>query len=83
MGDLVLGAGLLLATPRELVIAQVVGFAVTLVLHRRQRGIKLAFNVAISALGGSLATIVFAVLSGPRRRCGTGWRRWSPSWSPP
>src|SRR5215218_8463206 len=65
MGDLVLGAGLLLATPRELVIAQVLGFAVTLVVQRRQRGLKLAFNVAISALGGSLATIVFAVLSGP------------------
>src|SRR3954467_4172128 len=65
MGDLVLGAGLLLATPRDLVIAQVLGFAVTLVVQRRQRGLKLAFNVAISALGGSLATIVFAVLSGP------------------
>ena len=65
MGDLVLGAGLLLATPHELVVAQVLGFAVTLVVQRRQRGIKLAFNVAISALGGSLACIVFAVLSGP------------------
>jgi diguanylate cyclase (GGDEF)-like protein len=65
MGDLVLGAGLLLATPHELVIAQVLGFAVTLLVQRRQRGIKLAFNLAISALGGSLATIVFAVLSGP------------------
>ncbi|MCW2705660.1 MAG: hypothetical protein JWQ37_3655 [Blastococcus sp.] len=65
MGDLVLGAGLLLATPRELVLAQVLGFAVTLVVQRRQRGVKLSFNLAISALGGSLATIVFAVLSGP------------------
>src|SRR5687767_7140730 len=63
MGDLVLGAGLLLATPHELVMAQVLGFAITLVVQRRQRGIKLAFNVAISALGGSLATIVFAGLS--------------------
>src|SRR5215203_5755182 len=57
MGDLVLA--------RELVVAQVLGFAVTLVVQRRQRGIKLAFNVAVSALGGSLATIIFAVLSGP------------------
>src|SRR3954451_24273183 len=65
MGDLVLGAGLLLATPRELVLAQVLGFGITLVVQRKQRGIKLAFNVAISALGGSLATIVFAGLSGP------------------
>src|SRR3954467_15663224 len=65
MGDLVLGAGLLLATPRDLVIAQVLGFGITLVVRRKQRGIKLAFNLAISALGGSLATVVFAVLSGP------------------
>src|SRR5215207_1226692 len=65
MGDLVLAGGLLLATPRELVVAQVLGFAVTLVVQRRQRGIKLAFNVSVSALGGSLATIIFAVLSGP------------------
>jgi diguanylate cyclase (GGDEF)-like protein len=65
MGDLVLGAGLLLATPRELVMAQVLGFAITLVVHRRQRGIKLAFNLAISALGASIATAVFAGLAGP------------------
>src|SRR3954447_12022692 len=65
MGDLVLGAGLLLATPRELVLAQVLGFGITLVVQRRQRGIKLAFNLAISALGGSVATSVFAVLTGP------------------
>src|SRR4051812_21804962 len=65
MGDLVLGAGLLLATPRELVTAQLVGYAVTLVVRRKQRGIKLAFNLAQSALGGSVATSVFAVLTGP------------------
>src|SRR3954471_15637736 len=37
MGGLVLGAGLLLATPRELVTAQLVGYAVTLVVRRKQR----------------------------------------------
>jgi diguanylate cyclase (GGDEF)-like protein len=63
MGDLVLGAGLLLANPRDLVIAQVAGFAVTLVVFRRQRGVKLAFNLAISALGASIATSVFAALT--------------------
>ena len=64
MGDLVLGAGLLLATPRELVLAQLLGYAVTLVVRRKQRGIKLAFNLAQSFLGGGLATTVVAVLSG-------------------
>src|SRR4051812_38747363 len=65
VGDLVLAAGLLLAVPHQLVLAQVVGCGLTLVVHRRQRGIKLAFNLAQYALGGSLATTLFAVLSGP------------------
>ena len=65
IGDLVLGAGLILAAPHELVIAQVVGAGATLLLYRRQRGIKLAFNVAQYALGGSVATATFALLSGP------------------
>ncbi|UOY03503.1 putative bifunctional diguanylate cyclase/phosphodiesterase [Blastococcus sp. PRF04-17] len=65
VGDLVLGAGLILAAPQDLVIAQVVGAGATLLLHRRQRGIKLAFNVALYGVGGSLATGVFALLSGP------------------
>src|SRR3954462_14234926 len=46
VGDPVLGAALPLAPPRDLVIAKVLGFAVTLVVQRRQRGLKLAFNVA-------------------------------------
>ena len=65
MTDLVLAAGLLLATPQELVTAQVVGYAVALFAWRRQRGLKLAFNVALSALGGGLATIVYSITSGP------------------
>src|SRR5688500_14076175 len=64
VGDLALGAGLLLATPQDLVLAQVVGAGATLLLYRRQRGIKLAFNVALYALGGSLATGAFALTSG-------------------
>ena len=63
VGDLALGAGLLLATPQDLVLAQVVGAGATLLLYRRQRGIKLAFNVALYALGGSLATGAFALTS--------------------
>src|SRR4051794_39269101 len=65
VGDLVLAAGLLLAVPHQLVVAQVVGCGLSLVLHRRQRGIKLAFNVAQYALGGALATTVFVTLTGP------------------
>jgi diguanylate cyclase (GGDEF)-like protein len=62
--DLVLAAGLFLAAPATLVTALVVGTAVSMVLHRRQRGLKLAFNVAQYALGGCLCVIVFHGLSG-------------------
>src|SRR3712207_278319 len=67
MGDLVLAVALFLATPTQLVTAMALGSGAALVLHRRQRGIKLAFNVAEYALNAAVALIVFhsasAVLS--------------------
>jgi diguanylate cyclase (GGDEF)-like protein len=72
--DLVLAAGLVLAVPRDLVLGLVVGSALALVLHRRQVGIKLAFNMASYGLGGSLAVLVVAVLAGPD--AGTGPLVW-------
>src|SRR4051794_22282379 len=63
--DLVMAAGLVLTTPRALVVAQVVGVAAALVLHRRQRGLKLAFNTALFALTGGIATGVYALLGVP------------------
>src|SRR4051794_354969 len=65
VSDLVLAAGLVLATPRDLVVAQVVGVAAALLVHRRQRGLKLAFNTALFALTGTVATTVYSVLSAP------------------
>src|SRR4051794_32813267 len=65
VSDLVMAAGLVLTTPGDLVVAQVVGVAAALVLHRRQRGLKLAFNTALFALTGSVATTVYAILSSP------------------
>jgi diguanylate cyclase (GGDEF)-like protein len=62
--DLVLAAGLFLAAPTHLVSALVVGTALSMVLVRRQRGLKLAFNVAQYALGGCVTVITFAALSG-------------------
>jgi diguanylate cyclase (GGDEF)-like protein len=62
MSDLVLVAGLYLLDPAALITAQVAGVALVLVLHRRQRGLKLAFNLAQFALAGCLATTVFTVL---------------------
>src|ERR1700712_2160114 len=63
VGDLVLGAGLILCTPHDLVLAQVLGAGATLLLYRRQRGIKLLFNLAQYTLGGSIATGIVSFLS--------------------
>src|SRR3954451_13715474 len=62
--DLVLVAGLFLLRPAALVPAMVVGVGLALLLHRRQFGLKLAFNVAQHALVGCLATTVFALAQG-------------------
>ena len=60
--DLVFVAGLYLISPSALVAAQVAGAAFALVLHRRQFGLKLAFNVAQYALAGGLAVAVFTAV---------------------
>jgi diguanylate cyclase (GGDEF)-like protein len=65
VSDLVMAAGLVLTIPGDLVVAQVVGVAAALALHRRQRGLKLAFNTALFALTGSVATTVYSILCAP------------------
>jgi diguanylate cyclase (GGDEF)-like protein len=55
--DLVLAAGLILAGPAQIVTAQVIGVGITMVVHRRQRGVRLAFNLAEYSLGGCLAVL--------------------------
>src|SRR5688572_11170987 len=60
--DLVFVAGLYLISPTALVAAQVVGAGLALVLHRRQFGLKLAFNLAQYVLAGGLAATVFTLL---------------------
>src|SRR3712207_6617997 len=46
LSDRVRAAGMCLAAPAHLVTAPVLGTGLSLVMHRRQRGMKLAFNVA-------------------------------------
>jgi diguanylate cyclase (GGDEF)-like protein len=60
--DLVLVAGLYLLPPVEVVTALVAGVGLALVLHRRQFGLKLLFNLAQYGLAGGLAATVFATL---------------------
>src|SRR3954464_14602848 len=57
MGDLVLAVGLFLATPVQLVTAMALGAGAALLLHRRQTGIKLVFNVAEYALNAGVALV--------------------------
>jgi diguanylate cyclase (GGDEF)-like protein len=64
ISDLVLAAGLYLAAPGDLVLALVAGAGAALLLHRRQTGLRLAFNVAQYALGATLGVATFAALSG-------------------
>ncbi|MDP9385865.1 MAG: EAL domain-containing protein [Actinomycetota bacterium] len=61
MGELALVIGLVMATPRDLVIAQLVGPA--LVLAWRRTPLKLVFNLGQFTLGGSVAIVVFHLLA--------------------
>jgi diguanylate cyclase (GGDEF)-like protein len=64
LGEVVLVLGLFFADPRGLVLAQVVGAAVALVLHRRQRSaLKLFFNLGQFALSACIALLVFHALA--------------------
>jgi diguanylate cyclase (GGDEF)-like protein len=61
--DLVLAAGLILTSPTHIVTAQVVGVGITMVVHRRQRGVRLAFNLSEYSLGGCLAVMTMTGLT--------------------
>jgi diguanylate cyclase (GGDEF)-like protein len=60
--DLVFVAGLYLISPAQLVVAQVAGAGLALVLHRRQFGLKLAFNLGQYGLAAGLAATVFTAI---------------------
>src|SRR5918994_6228331 len=69
LGDVPLVFGLVLASGSDLVIAAVVGPALTLLLDRRLPPIKLFFNLGQFALSVCLATIICYWLA----PVGTGW----------
>src|SRR5581483_5224128 len=62
--ELALAIGLVTLTPATLVVAAIAGSAVALIGHRRQRGIKLGFNVVQIASQCVAATLVFDGLHG-------------------
>ena len=63
-GEVPLVLGLVYAEPVGFVVANVLGSALGLLLHRKQRGLKLAFNVALLALEAAVAQAVFHTLLG-------------------
>ena len=70
LGELPLVFGLLFADPGHVVTAQVVGSGLALVLHRRQTGVKLAFNLASLGVGACLAVLVLDALRDPSQVLG-------------
>jgi diguanylate cyclase (GGDEF)-like protein len=62
MNELPLMVGLFLCSPEQLVLARVVGMIVALVVVRRQRPLKVLFNLALSMLETASALVVFLAL---------------------
>jgi len=60
--ELGLVLGIFFASPANLLAAQIVGAGIALTVHRRQRPIKLAFNLAEMPLCTGIALLVFAAL---------------------
>ncbi len=65
MQELPLVFGLFFAAPHDLVLGMVVGTAAALLVHRRQTGIKLVFNLSHFALGAVVAVVIFHAVAGP------------------
>src|SRR6478735_8540287 len=64
MSELPLVAGLFLVNPPAFIVARLVGSAIALYFNRRQRGVKLAFNLAQFSLASVISVaIVHAVVS--------------------
>src|SRR5579864_4808171 len=74
LSEVPLVLGLLFATPGDLIVAQIVGAAVALAVHRRQPLHKLAFNLSNLGLSTGIAVLVFrAVLGTHQATTAIGW----------
>jgi signal transduction histidine kinase len=70
LSEIPLVLGLAFVSPGRLVIAQAVGMGLALAIHRRQRPLRLAFNVGQRSF---TALVAFAVVAGLRASLGPGW----------
>src|SRR5690349_151507 len=66
--------GLLGTDPTTLLVARMVGAGAGLVLLRKQRGVKLAFNLSLFGVQTTVATVVFHTLAKPSSD--PGWWQW-------
>src|SRR5262245_4979450 len=74
MSELPLVAGLFLVTPPEFILARLVGSAFALFFNRRQRNVKLAFNLAQFSLAAVLAVAIVHAVVNPDQAFGpTVW----------
>jgi len=74
LSEVPLVLGLFAVSPFGLIAAQLCGMGAALVFYRRQRPLKIAFNLAQTALGTALAVAVFrSILSGHDPFRPSGW----------
>jgi signal transduction histidine kinase len=64
MSEIPMTVGLLLATPGALLVGQLVGSAIVLAVHRRQRPVKLVFNLGQLAVQTTVAVAVLSITTG-------------------
>jgi diguanylate cyclase (GGDEF)-like protein len=64
MTELALVLGLFMVAPSELVLAHLFGAAIALIVVRRQRLIKIAFNLSLFTLSTGISVCVFYALAG-------------------
>ena len=85
LNEIVIVLGLFYVPSVALLIAQLVGATLALSINRRQRSVKLMFNIAQLVLTTGLAVNIFQLVLGSRRSRATaaGWPRCSQCRSPP
>ena len=72
MSELPLVAGLFLISPPMFILARLVGSALALFFNRRQRSVKLAFNLAQFSLASVVSVAIVHLVVSPDRAFGPG-----------
>ena len=74
LSEVPLVLGLFAVSPLALVVSQMAGMGAGLVFYRRQRPVKIVFNLAQSALGTALAVLIFrSIVNGANAFEPAGW----------